>query len=356
MPSVTDVRGRVSLLSFLLLAACGGSGPRLEVSETFHDFGTVAVGSVARHVFGLRNAGGEDLVLRSVRGSCGCAVLDLVATPESGLERRGDLSGHREALVLAPGERGELRVLLDPARAPGGPPEGVWSILFETNEPDRTHLRLEYHARFDVPFNVSPPGVTIPAMGPQERVERTVILTPTGGRDLTVFPPETVPEGLEVSLERDVAFPIPRYLLRIVLGPGLPPEKLFSTHLVLRTDYAEGHTLPVAIQARVTGALAVHPAAFEILVPPEGTAGSTVVLRDTRPDGRLAIREVRVEGEAAAHLRTSLEVVEEGRVFEIRLESASDIERAPFRGVVVVATDDSERPEVRIPYRGAPRS
>jgi hypothetical protein len=337
----------------LLPLACGDAGPRLEVQPTRHDFGTVVAGSVAKKAYELKNTGGSDLVLRSVRGSCGCAILEVVATPERGLERRGDLSGHGDVLVLAPGERGEIRVTIDPQRAPPEVPEGLWSILLETNERDRPYLRLEYHAHFDVPFNVSPQTVSIESMGPLERVERVVTLTPTLGRTFEVYSPESVAEGIDVHLERDAAFPLPRYLLRIGIGPGLQPEQLFSAVVVLPTDYAPGHTLSIPIRARVTGILHFHPPAFEILLPqdPEGGASSVVVLRTTLPEGGLAVESVRVEGDASQLLHASASALEESRAFEIRLEADPALPRSPTRGEVVVVTGDPARPEVRIPYR-----
>jgi hypothetical protein len=51
------------------LAAQEYSGPKIEVKEIRHDFGKVVQGTQASHVFEIKNAGKETLVIERVQSS-----------------------------------------------------------------------------------------------------------------------------------------------------------------------------------------------------------------------------------------------------------------------------------------------
>ncbi len=97
------LRALYLLLLFLPFAATTALGQdgRIAFDEPSHDFGVVAEGEVARHVFTFRNAGEAPLVLKDVRASCGCT------TPEWSRE------------PVAPGEAGRITVGYDSAGRPG---------------------------------------------------------------------------------------------------------------------------------------------------------------------------------------------------------------------------------------------
>lgn len=61
------------LSALFLIFVCAGSltaeeikGPRIEIKELQHDFGKVVAGTQATHIFEVRNAGTEPLVLERV--------------------------------------------------------------------------------------------------------------------------------------------------------------------------------------------------------------------------------------------------------------------------------------------------
>jgi hypothetical protein len=51
------------------LAALDNTGPKIEVSEMRYDFGKVIQGTRVEHVFEIRNAGSEQLVIEKVQPS-----------------------------------------------------------------------------------------------------------------------------------------------------------------------------------------------------------------------------------------------------------------------------------------------
>ena len=52
-----------------VVAALEQQGPRIEVREVRHDFGRIAQGTQASHVFEVRSVGGEALVIERVTSS-----------------------------------------------------------------------------------------------------------------------------------------------------------------------------------------------------------------------------------------------------------------------------------------------
>jgi hypothetical protein len=51
------------------LVALDNAGPKIEVSELRYDFGKVVQGTRVEHVFEIRNAGSEQLVIEKVQPS-----------------------------------------------------------------------------------------------------------------------------------------------------------------------------------------------------------------------------------------------------------------------------------------------
>ncbi len=55
-------------------AAASTAGPKIEVEEPVHDFGTVTAGEKVTHTFTVENAGTAPLLIKRVRSSCGCTA------------------------------------------------------------------------------------------------------------------------------------------------------------------------------------------------------------------------------------------------------------------------------------------
>lgn len=49
------------------LAALDNSGPKIEIKEMRYDFGKVVQGTKAEHVFEIRNAGNEQLIIEKIQ-------------------------------------------------------------------------------------------------------------------------------------------------------------------------------------------------------------------------------------------------------------------------------------------------
>ena len=111
------------LLSFIFVSAnCAQAvGPKITVSESEYDFGTIVEGAIVSHEFFITNEGVSDLEIRHVGASCGCTV----AKPED--EK------------LEPGESTVLKVTFDSARKVGNKKNYV-SIY--TNDKSNENLKI----------------------------------------------------------------------------------------------------------------------------------------------------------------------------------------------------------------------
>ncbi len=91
--------------------------PELQFDTTAYDFGVVRQEDPVKHTFAFKNAGKGDLVLQSIKTTCGCTA----ATASTGPFRSGD-SGALEASYDTRGKFGhtqkEIRVFSNDPRSP----------------------------------------------------------------------------------------------------------------------------------------------------------------------------------------------------------------------------------------------
>ncbi|MCM8759893.1 MAG: DUF1573 domain-containing protein, partial [Candidatus Omnitrophica bacterium] len=89
-------------------------GPDIRFEEYNFNWGVVAQGRKIKHIFRFKNVGTQKLVISKVRSSCGCALVS------------------SSAKEIAPGGKGFLRVIVDPAGR-FGPQE--YRIYVHSNDP-----------------------------------------------------------------------------------------------------------------------------------------------------------------------------------------------------------------------------
>ena len=215
-------------LAWLVVPAASGapaaSPPVISVAEPVHDFGVVAEGEPARHLFKVKNSGGMPLEIKSVSATCGCTA----AAP-------------REKLI-APGKTGEIQVSFD-TRARSGRNEK--SVTVVTNDPSTPVLTLRIVAEvvqllgFDPPFgyvngvagekirsevwlNGTLAGQARPKISrvePRERAKVAIIERGIGAERQ---------RGLSIELEPP---PIGDGEVRVVLATGLPQRPVLEHSL-----------------------------------------------------------------------------------------------------------------------------
>jgi hypothetical protein len=102
------------LLSSLVLGInFAYAGPKMQFSDTAHDFGEVDQKTSNKHVFKFKNGGDEDLEIINVKPSCGCTAALL------------------SSKIIKPGESGEIEVNFNASKFKGKVKK---TVSVETNE------------------------------------------------------------------------------------------------------------------------------------------------------------------------------------------------------------------------------
>lgn len=107
----------------LLVAACSGGQPNIDLGAERHDFGQVAQGQVVTAAIPVHNTGNGTLQIETVSTSCGCT------------------SASVEPASIPPGGEGVLTVRYDSGVHPdAGPVERV--VFIASNDPDTPEAQV----------------------------------------------------------------------------------------------------------------------------------------------------------------------------------------------------------------------
>ena len=99
--------------------------PVMTFEEEEYTFGEVIMGEKVKHIFEFTNTGKSNLIIHSVKATCGCTV------PKNWPKK-----------PIAPGETGKIEVVYDSAIGGGGKKSKRVSIVANTNPP-QTYLYLK---------------------------------------------------------------------------------------------------------------------------------------------------------------------------------------------------------------------
>lgn len=123
------VTGALASLSVLILLSARAEElppkPSIDLPEKEFDFGVLNEGVEVKHVFPLHNAGGKRLEIKTAFSTCGCTVPHIK---------------HRE---IAPGQTGELEVMLDTSMKQGHVSK---PIEIRCNDPDNPVVTIHIKA------------------------------------------------------------------------------------------------------------------------------------------------------------------------------------------------------------------
>ncbi len=117
------------LLLGVLLAACGGGTPDIELAESQTDLGVITNGEIPTIEIAVRNLGEGDLVIEGVSTSCGCTSASI--TPE----------------VIPPGGTGTLAIRYDSgAHGPNEIGPVMRQIFIASNDPSEPEIEFRFTA------------------------------------------------------------------------------------------------------------------------------------------------------------------------------------------------------------------
>ena len=160
-------------------AEVSGQGPRIELVDPVHDFGTVTEGETVKHTFVIKNTGTSPLVIERVRSSCGCTA---AVTKES---------------EVGPGKTTEVEVSFN-TRGRMGP--NSKTITLQTNDKNTPSAKLEIKAMIEQLLAFQPSIVRL-AVGHNEEQTMDAWLTGKLAKDAKLTLGEVTGDtGVKIAL------------------------------------------------------------------------------------------------------------------------------------------------------------
>lgn len=119
----------IGLLLAVLLAACGGGAPDIDLSQSQTDLGVVTNGEIRTIEISVQNLGSDDLIIEAVTTSCGCTSAGI--SPQ----------------VIPPGGTGILAIRYDSgAHGPDEVGPVMRQVFIASNDPDETEFEFRFTA------------------------------------------------------------------------------------------------------------------------------------------------------------------------------------------------------------------
>ena len=119
----------IGLLLAVLLAACGGGAPDIDLSQSQTDLGVVTNGEIRTIEISVQNLGSGDLIIEAVTTSCGCTSADI------------------KPRVIPAGENGTLSIRYDSgAHGPDEVGSVMRQVFIASNDPSDPEVEFRFTA------------------------------------------------------------------------------------------------------------------------------------------------------------------------------------------------------------------
>ena len=242
--------------SILLLAAAIATGlhaaPKIECDQPKYDFGTSLNDQTIEHVFTLRNAGDEELVIQNVQPSCGCTLAEL-----------GDKN-------LAPGESTTIKARLDLTNRLGRQDKHI-SVF--SNDPATRTLTLLMSGESISALRLEPPVLAFNTIAPTGTVTRTFFVTSPlkeKFKVLDVVSPQKMFQCRITPVEEGV-----KYQVDVSVSAEGRSGGAINDNLVVYTDHPKARVMAMAAYGQIPEPLTVSPNVITLLT----NAGARPVTR-----------------------------------------------------------------------------
>ncbi len=119
----------ILMLTGLLIAACGGGAPDIDLPQSQMDLGAVTNGEIWTIEIPVRNLGSGELVIEAVTTSCGCTSADI------------------KPRVIPAGGKGTLTIRYDSgAHGPDEVGPVMRQVFIASNDPDEAEFEFRFTA------------------------------------------------------------------------------------------------------------------------------------------------------------------------------------------------------------------
>ncbi len=196
------------------------SPPIIYVSEPRHDFGTVFKGETIQHRFWFENKGGSPLIVKKVRPSCGCALVN-----QASLDK-----------VIAPGGKGSFELKIETSRLPAGRTSKYADI--NTNDPKMPNSRVYIQGKVETIVKVEPQNPKIITVRGTGQAETEITLSKAVQEEIKILGAKAKSGRLALDL-KEVQ---PGSLFKLLVKTNYPPDltqSYFSENITLDVKVGE---------------------------------------------------------------------------------------------------------------------
>ncbi len=361
-----DGKGRFWIAAFLSgvlfgpLPACGPPAPpplstpadlrarsSLEIEPDRLEFPPIPFGSAARSEFHLRNRSAQPVTITRIGPTgCDCALLDLVLPSRPAGQRTLRLDPRGIHLVLKPGEKAVLGLVLDTSRyrEPVSRKIGSFPLYLEGEPP----LVLEFAADIWTPYWVEPWSVDLGPVGVRQRARAVFGVRSHDDTRFNLVAPGEI-DGWKLKT-RKVSGEKEASAWRIeVTTPEELPQGPFSKEFRIHSDLPGGPPIRFAVQG-VAGPDVLAKPKRVILLRGDGPADeATVEIQARAWKSRVEILGAEIEGDLQGDLEVSWKTLIPQQRFEVTLRARGPAPASPRRGILHVRTTDADIPRLDVP-------
>lgn len=308
--------------------------PKAVIAEPILDVGVVAKGEKIVKEFTLKNEGDAPLEISEVRAACGCTVADYTKS-------------------IPPGGTGTVKVTVETTEFNGPIAKGV---TIYTNDADNPQLELTVRARIEPHIFVKPGYARyIVVQGePQEGTIGQTLYAPNG-TSFDVLDVQSPWPHLAVKFreatpqERNADAAGKQWRVETTLSNNAPVGPL-SDFVVINTNHPHQKIVQIPVSGFVRPTIAV--------TPPSGDFGKIDVKGQTVQRSlnvrNFATEPIKVTGVESdnQNLAVSIDPVQEGREYTLRITVKSEMAKGPFDSKLVIRTDSPKAPTLEVDVRG----
>jgi hypothetical protein len=291
-------------------AAQDWAGKMFEIVE--HDFGVVARGSEQHFKFQFKNLYQEDVLISSVRSSCGCTTPSFQRVPIKSLQTGTILASYNTRTMS--GARG-----------------ATLTVTFEKPYPAEVQLNVKGFIRPDVFFQ--PASVQFGEVNLGSPSEREMSISHSGSANWQIMDVRSLNTYYEVMLpSRRVEAGRVTYQMQVRLTAEAPVGYL-NDQLILVTNDEQNKEIRLSIDGRIVSPLSVSPASLLLgaLAPGERVTRKLVV-RGRQP---FRILSIETDGEG---MKFSLPEAA-SKLHVVPLEFVAPSQPGRLVQTIVIATD-----------------
>jgi len=317
----------------LALAPALEAQPRATVRESVFDFGVVARGDEVEHTFRIANEGDKTLEIVEVKPTCGCTIVDFDRRIQAGG------SGKLVATVNTKGLRGAI----------------AKSIEVYTNDSRNPQIDLVLKANV-LAYVEATPGyarfLTVLGQG-ADPIQQTIYSEEPGDFVVTgirsphnfikvKFSEATDEQRLEGKEGR-------QWVVETRVAPDAP-EGGFADFVTLTLDHPKLRRLLLPVSGFVRPVVAVLPRIADFGRKELKTKPQVAVL-EVKNLGKRDVTLGEVESDVVG-LTPEVEVIDEGRLFKLRLTLDPSMPKGNFSGKLTIPTSSELQPVVEVDVRG----